>query len=572
MKSNKNTSRFWQILIAVFGYSIFFFAFTGLSPINLGSEIVGSGPDPYQYIWNADVFQKELSAGSNPFQTNRLAYPRGVSLLMHTYTPIIGVVNTLIQNPYLSCNIVLWLSFVLSGLGAFLLAKRYVENIILCLLVGFVFSFAPYKTAHLLEHYHLLLTATVPFFILILLRLFPKGKINFSKLDVIGIVGLFALGVVTVFSDYYTTFHLLYFAIGYFSFFYIRRLFTDWSLTKRILIVLGVFLVGHLALEHIHIQTDLDDKGAMYNTADLASVVVPAENSKVYGHSALFQTARKKSGYKGPNEQVMFFGFVLFVLFIISLFYIRTSEHKLLVYLSFFFLALSLPKIKLLGIPITYSPTGIFHYLPFLNNIRNPSRAVSLVYLFVPIVVAIFLNNVKQIKMVKWQNMLYAFLFMITVVEYWPQNYPRIIRSAVSDYYSDVGKDENVKVIWEVPTGVQDGFVAAGTFDILNLQQQIEHKKNLLGGYISRLDSSYFQDFREDKVFSFVNNPHQELSIPKENEVLEFLNHHNPDVVVVNHKDEESRDIVQLLLSKYIIKTEEHSTATIHYLGNYSIK
>ncbi len=186
-----------------------------------------------------------------------------------------------------------------------------------------------------------------------------------------------------------------------------------------------------------------------------------------------------------------------------------------------------------MGVAVSYAPTGIFHYLPFLSNVRNPSRAVYLVYLFVPIVVATFLNNIKFIKMLKWKNAIYLLIFFVSALEYWPQPYPIIKRSTGSKIYYNLKDGKKVKVIWEVPTGLQDGFIAAGKFDILNLQQQIEHNKNLLGGYISRLDSSYFQDFRKNSVFNFVNTPRSTATIPSAEQLTSFLSLYTPDVVVV---------------------------------------
>jgi hypothetical protein len=568
--STKNGSLITKQSIAVCVIlSVIFAIISGLSFTNLPNTIVGSGPDPYQYIWNADVFSNALLNGTSPFFTDRLAYPEGVSLWMHTYTPIIGMTNVFIGNPYLSCNLILWLSFVLSGLGAFLLARRYVDSFILCFLVGFVFSFSPYKTSHLLEHYHLLLTATVPIFIILLLRVFPEGKVNLKSMKWFEFLGLLALGIVTMFSDYYTTFYLLYAFIGYFGFYLLRRLLKNWSLKKRWFLVLGVFIVGHAIIEPIKINSKWDDKGAMYNTADLISVVTPAENSKVYGPIDVFKKIRGASGYKGPNEQVMFFGFVLFVLLLLSFFYKGTREQKLWSFLVFFFLALSLPKIKFIGTPISYSPTAILHYFPFLNNIRNPSRAVVMVYLFLPLVIAIFLEQTSKLKWSKYRTLMFAGITLITMVEYWPQEYPTIQKSSVNTLYSNIQEDDSVKVIWEIPTGMQDGLSAAGQFDIVNLQEQIEHKKKLLGGYISRLDSSYLLPFLENPVYLYVNDLADIYPEPSHTEMAKFLEHYTPQLAVVKYTDPTKQAKMERLLSPYSRKFMNEQGAKVYYFKEF---
>jgi hypothetical protein len=65
------------------------------------------------------------------------------------------------RNPYAAHNAVLILSFVMSGVGMYLLARYLVGDIRAAMVAGIVFSFAPHLFAHL-PHIQLLMTAFLP--------------------------------------------------------------------------------------------------------------------------------------------------------------------------------------------------------------------------------------------------------------------------------------------------------------------------------------------------------------------------------------------------------------------------
>ena len=59
-----------------------------------------------------------MAAGHSPFYTPLLLYPQGTGLWLHTYTPVLGLLNVLLRQEYRAVNGGLLLSFVLSGVGA----------------------------------------------------------------------------------------------------------------------------------------------------------------------------------------------------------------------------------------------------------------------------------------------------------------------------------------------------------------------------------------------------------------------------------------------------------------------
>ena len=166
-------ARLWLLLLGALGYAALFVFCSWPLAREFRTAFVGeAGGDANQYVWNAYNFQRQVAAGANPFHTTLLLYPEGTGLWLHTYTPVLGLLNVLLRHELLAVNVGLLLSFVLSGVGAARLAGRWLRHPGLCWLVGFVFAFSPYKLAHWPAHYHLLLTATVPFYIWAFLEAF----------------------------------------------------------------------------------------------------------------------------------------------------------------------------------------------------------------------------------------------------------------------------------------------------------------------------------------------------------------------------------------------------------------
>lgn len=485
-------------IIILISYALVFALMTIPLIGHLNTAVLGQGPDPYQYIWNAFVFSHAVTHVQNPFYTDLVFYPEGSSLILHTYTPVIGLVNSFIHSPYLSVNLVVMMNLAIAGLGTFLIGKHYKLSDLSAWLCGFCFAFSPYISSHMLEHVHLLLVGFVPFYVLAHFKLFPEQRWSSFSFNKSWMIIAFISGLITLFSDYYTSFFLIFFSMAFAIWLSAKTI--QWKNYKPWLIIVVVWLVSHLAIEFA-VQHSWDDKGAFYNTSDLVALITPPENSMIYQDH--FAEWRSQMGFKGPNEQVMFLGFILVVATALLSFRINKNSWPL-GFFALIFLLLSLPKIKWLGYPLTYSPFAFIHYVPFLNNLRNPSRFAEMLYLFVPLFVMVQWQDFQTRNSIRatWLTLLVS---AIVVFEFWPVNYPLIHSSEVSEYSYKLQERSDVKVIWNIPTGYADGFTKEGEFDVQLLQDQLVHRKKLLGGYISRLPRERFETFSDDSVIMYMN-------------------------------------------------------------------
>lgn len=537
-------SRFTGALIT-FGISCVLFVLITfpwiLDPLQTG---IGQGIDPYQYLWNADVFSENVKHLENPFFSRRFFYPEGTSLWMHTYTPIIGCLNLLIDNPFFSVGLALCLSFGFSASGGYLLGRHFQLHPIISAAIGLIYAFSPYKTAHLAEHHHLLLTGHVPYFILYFLRSVQHVNGGIKILQKRHLWTCFLLLFISFLSDYYTTAFLLVFAAAYLIWPYGSA----WlqSLPKKVLVVSGMIVIPgiHFMVKSLR-SLGIDDKGGFYNSADIAGLLIPNEQSWLYQFD-WFETWRKMAGFKGPNEQVVFLGLTLFALCFGVMFLPTRRTHPRWVWgMVILFALLSFPKLKFLESPLAYGPFSWIHQIPFFNHIRNPGRYFSMVYLFLPLALALKAQSFIDINSVK-HRVWVSIMCVCILFEYAPRRSPVFQRKNVPVAIQELAHDPKIKTVLMIPDGIKDGFKGTGDFQDEYILWSTIHRKETPGGYISRVPGHLFEKFEEDSVLAFIRRTNAS-SPPSIDFTKKFLIAHKVDAIVVHPKVQEMPDFEQNL-------------------------
>ena len=147
-------------------------------PWNLGSRTVGGRGDLFIFIWDQWWLRYSLLVQHrSPFRTNHLFHPDGVSLAGHTLNAGDGLLGLLISpsgDLLFAHNMLLIISFALSGYFTFLLVRELTGSSWGALLGGVVFAFAPAKwTAVFHGQMNISSTQWLPlslFFIVLLIR------------------------------------------------------------------------------------------------------------------------------------------------------------------------------------------------------------------------------------------------------------------------------------------------------------------------------------------------------------------------------------------------------------------
>lgn len=506
----------WQatgrLALVVFSYVLVFVVWTW----PLAGQLSTAFPafpeqDGFMQLWNVWHFREAVLTGHNPFYSDWLLYPTGASLWLHTYTPIVGFVNLFIGNEMLALNLTLMAEYALSGAGAWLLARRWLRQPVLAWLTGLFFAFSPYKTVRLPGHYDLLLTATVPFYVLAFLRAFEfvPGRFWPRVRSWGAVAACFALGVVTLFSDYYVLFALLYFSLGYALWFWLRLGHINWRRPRPWLVLVGVVVVSHVAIRLLRLA-GVPDHGGFWWTGDLAGYFMPADNSRwlptawaqrLYNNPKIFNNP-------GSIENVMFLGYAVPLVSLVAALWPgraasrrhQDAQGRPLAWVLLWFVLLTMPSLRVLGKLQLNLPTGVLHFIPFFNNIRCPSRWVLLVSLLLPIVGFGALEAWWQPARRRWlPAVVSSLLLLLVAVEFWPTAPPLMSSRNLPPAFRAVAKLPG-EAIFPVPVGLVDGYRVLGKVELRNFLYQPYYRKKLPTAYISRVSAEQFAAFEADTV------------------------------------------------------------------------
>jgi hypothetical protein len=145
--------------------------------------------------------QSLLTLAQFPFHTTYLFYPSGVTLLFHPLDLADGLLTLPLYGLLggdVSYNLIILLSFVLSGWGAYLLALYLTHNRLAAFVAGLVYTFSPYHFLRVeLGHLNLSTIQWIPFYLLFLLKFLQTG----SKRA--GLLAVFFLVFIALSSWYY---------------------------------------------------------------------------------------------------------------------------------------------------------------------------------------------------------------------------------------------------------------------------------------------------------------------------------------------------------------------------------
>jgi len=541
-----------RVMLLLVFYGLLFVAFTWPLAANFSSSFLAvPGRDSYTLFWNAWHFREAVASGQNPYHTDWLFYPLGTWLVMHTYTPIIGLVDVLVGNDMLALNLVLLLSYALSGTGAYLLARCWVKSPLLCLLAGLVFAYSPYKLQRLPEHYNLVLTATVPFYVLAFLRAFAFREGRF--LPVVrswrAVGACCALGFVTLLSDYYVLFGLLYFSLAYAAWYWLRIGQIQWR-GYRAWLWLGVILVASHIIIRFLPALGLAENG-MWWGGDLVAYLMPPPTSRfVFGEwAARLYNNPKVFNMPGTLENTVFIGYALpllaLVLWALRLARQRPPSQRFrdgagrpLAWVLVIFLMLTVPTFRIYGHNRLNLPTAFLHFIPFFNNIRCPTRWIMMVGLLLPIVSfsaleAAWNNRLRPIS----QTVLTLALFAVVLFEFWPRPYLRESQASIPQVFKDVAKLPGTSLI-PIPLGVQDGDHRVGNMQSEQMFYQTLHRKKMPIGYLARVTPALLASLDTDPVlhtllFAQTKPDTVQPAPPTPLQIQTFLRTFNPAAFVI---------------------------------------
>jgi hypothetical protein len=138
------------------------------------TALCGDGGDPVQTLWSWAWLRDALVEHRDPFFTDRVFYPGGLTLVFQTFDLPSGILTLPLfwcLPPIAVYNTAVLLAFALSAYGMERLVRELTSDRLVALASGVVFTATPYHLAHLRGHMQLLSMGWLPLYLLYLHRM-----------------------------------------------------------------------------------------------------------------------------------------------------------------------------------------------------------------------------------------------------------------------------------------------------------------------------------------------------------------------------------------------------------------
>ena len=182
-------------------YCLVSFVYFGLPVVaHPGSRTIGTGTDPYGFVWAFAWWPHAIGHGQNPFTTHAIWAPEGLNLTWTTSVPALALLFsplTAAAGPLVSFNVAAILMPALAAWTAYLLCRRLTGRLWPSLAGGYLFGFSAYTLGHEQAHLHLTAGFVVPLTALVVLG-YLDGTIGARRLTAaLALVLAFELGTST---------------------------------------------------------------------------------------------------------------------------------------------------------------------------------------------------------------------------------------------------------------------------------------------------------------------------------------------------------------------------------------
>jgi hypothetical protein len=500
----------------------------------------GGNADENVFMWNLWWMKHALlDLETSPLYTDHVYFPHRVGLSMHAFHPLLGLLSLPLQK-FLSLtatfNVLVVLSFVLGGYGAFLLAAYCVEDRKAAFMAGIIFSFSSYHLSHA-SFMNLGSVQWLPFSLLFLLRTLDREVFSVREAAAAGV--FFALSFLTGFTNFIFLCLLSAVLVPHHVFFMRRR---PVEVAKRLLLI-GLFMLP--LISPVALATFRDIASGETGTIifweqarksyhlDLLSIVTPDPSHPLLGW--LSAPAKEQYGFLGYVALVLAAAGAIrnwkkdrrvpFWVFVFAMFTVLSLGHQLHV------LGRRLP----VPLPFQYLSS-----LPVLEHLRSPSRFNVISVLTVSLLAAYGLKPLVA-RRGKAVFLLIPLILFETLRFPYPTN-----KVEIPPVYREIARDAHAQTVLEAPFFATDGLVDLGLTNWRSMLYQTMHEKKSFNGALSRSTVRAIFSYLNLPVIRSVLLAQKGLAPPPETFAVDrrisgdFVNLFHVDYVVV-HKQRSGR-------------------------------
>jgi len=482
-KSNLYVLFGYTILTCIMSYPVILFKVT----------YVPGEADVYSHLWYFWWFKEALiELGTNPFFTDYMFYPKGVSLIFSIApgNAIFLVPLQLVFGLIKSYKILFLFTFIASGYGTYLLVKYLTGDTKAAFISGLIFMFCPYHFAHALGHTNLMSIEWIPFYVLFLIKIVKENKRSDA------IYAAFFL-FLTAICCYYYLIYLFVFTLM-FLLYYLwadKRSILKKDIIKRfsiMIITFGLFFspFAYPLLKEILITnySYLYIGGFVTYSADFLGFFIPSLFHPVFKGLV---TPIYQNFTGNIAEYTTFIGYTVIFLSIISVLKVKTKETQfwsLSAMISFILCLGPILHIKgvlnipcegyMVSIPLPYL---FLMRIPIISIARVPSRWDVLVMLSLAVLAGYGLSYVfkrfdgKFFNKISKKHVLAVIFSCLILFEFLAIPYP-MSSAKVPEFYEQIANEHGDYAIFNVPNRPYSTY----------LYYQTVHEKKIVNGYVSR--------------------------------------------------------------------------------------
>lgn len=517
MLFSKNKETVKEYLLVISGLLILtLILFRELLP-DFSSRIIGDGHDGTTFLWNFWWVKKSiLDLYQSPFWSDYMFFPFNMDLRLHTliFAPALATLPIqMLFGPIVALNVYVLASFVLSGLGAYLLAKVYVKSRSAAFFGAIIFAFNTYVISHLYGHFNLTTTWPIPFTIYFLEKSYDSGKIRYGLIAALCYLFL-------VYSDLqYSIFTapLIFIWI-------LWRLVTAGTSQKTISVLLkpfSVFLIsiviGLYPLYSLIISgfenglSNPAKEAVKFYSPDILAYFIPPQGTIANKIVAHFDPELAKVSFNMP-EWATYFGFAVIILLPFVLFKLikkREGDYAFWVVVFIIFFVLSLgPELHYftkntgIALPLSY----IYDY-PLLNMTRVPARIMIIAILAISILIAWLLSGISSLKK---RYMVVGVLGLLYLAEIFslPVFTQRMeMPKAYAFLAGQPDSNKKNESIIEFPLFFTDRIDLLGKKETMIFYYQTAHEYKLVNGYLSYTPRNFLKAYVDIPGMLFLIEP-----------------------------------------------------------------
>jgi hypothetical protein len=386
-------------LWAILGHFLLTALFTFPLIFNFGKALPGVLlEDRDQNLWNLWWVPRALLRLKNPYHTDFIYYPDGVSLYFHTLHPLNGLISFPVQLLFgmtAAYNFIVFFSFIMGGLGGYLLLKYLCRQSGPAFVGSLIFTYAPYHMGTLKGVMQLISLEWLPFYILFLIKATREPERRRLNLA----LAVFFL-VCTALIDWYYVLFLLMFTLLYLIYPHEKPYFP--ALKKRLWItglIVGLFGLIMLPvllpmLKELN-QTSYylpEENAALQFSAPLAAFFIPPTTSTFFGGIAQNFPAQYLTG---PLAAQVYLGYVALLLALLGVKVSWTTRFWGVVFIVFWLLAFG-PTLQLNGPnPGWPMPFSLIQNWPIIKITRSPDRFIVISMLALAVCASQALSNLR---------------------------------------------------------------------------------------------------------------------------------------------------------------------------------